>query len=116
MIVTECINKTPFFRKKVCTIIAILFRYENYPIGTKEEHTIVAYANCCVPQISLKISDVAGNVAAKIAHWDGTQSVLSKETLYAIIGGSVGAILIILIVALAIYFRNAYSPVSGNDH
>ena len=106
-----------FFRKPyIPTIIAILFRYENYPIGSKEEFAIVAYANCCVPQISLKISDVAGNVAAKIAHWDGTQSVLSKETLYAIIGGSVGAIVIILIVALAIYFRNAYSPISGNDH
>ena len=102
---------------KISTNYSAFFRYENYPIGTKEEYTILAYATCCVPQISLKISDVAGNIATKIAHWDGTQSVLSKETLYAIIGGSVGAILIILIVALAIYFRNAYySPVSGNDH
>ena len=86
-----------------------IFRYKIYNIGSKNEHAVIARTNCCVESMTLRVTDVAGNfvVSQAVCFYDQ----IPQTTIYAIIGGSCGALLVLTIIVIAVFIRKAYDPV-----
>jgi hypothetical protein len=48
------------------------FRYLNFPIGSTQEHEVVAIASCCTQGMKLRATDVAGVEAIEEAEYKVT--------------------------------------------
>ena len=44
-------------------------RHLNFPIGSNQEHEIIAVASCCTQGMKLRVTDVAGEEAELDAEW-----------------------------------------------
>ena len=56
-------------------IYFLFVRYENFKIGTKNEHHVYAFSLCCKEGLHLRVTDVAGNVADQYAAWNGVAQI-----------------------------------------
>ena len=70
---------------------------------------MIARTNCCVEGMTLRVTDVAGNFAVSQAVCFYDQ--IPQTTIYAIIGGSCGALLVLAMIVIAVFIRKAYDPV-----
>merc|ERR1711976_501080 len=76
------------------------------------------HATCCTPEMKIKIKDVAGNLAEHPAFWDGTGGGgLDTKTIYYIVGGVVGGVILLALIAVIIWAVNRkYSAVSTDGN
>jgi len=56
-------------RYKSLVATALFFRYINFPIGSVQEHEIIAVASCCTQGMKLRATDVAGVEAIQEAEY-----------------------------------------------
>ena len=68
--------------------------------------------------MKIKIKDVAGNLAERTAFWDGTGGGgLDTKTIYYIVGGVVGGVILIALIAVIIWAVNRkYTAVSTDGN
>jgi len=93
----------------------IYYRYLNFPLGSVQEHEIIAVASCCTQGMRLRATDVAGVEEALEAEWKGTgEGGLSKTALWGIIGGVAAFVVIIVVIVVVVVCRKKYSAVSTN--
>lgn len=89
-----------------------MLRYENFAIGTDKEFEVVAAASCCLEGITMRVTDVAGNVA-EVEAWNGkTGTPMSKSLLYGLIGGGIALVIVIIVVVVACCCKKRYTAVS----
>ena len=73
---------------------------------------MVAGTSCCNEHMSLKITDVAGNIAKETVRSDnygsGGPGGLSKEAFWGIIGGAIALVLIVAIVITVVCCNKDY--------
>lgn len=95
----------------MCEEQKVYLRHRRFPIGSNEEHEILAAATCCVEEFQLIITDVAGNTARIRAHQNGSRKALLKSIA---IWGSLASFVVIVLTGIVIFLYRRKKK-SGTD-
>ncbi len=90
---------------------SLFYRYDNFPIGSVNEHSVTVSASCCLEGVMLRATDVAGNQEEFVAENGGSSGMSDGAKIAIIVICCVVGLGIIGAVLWFCVFKKRYSSV-----